>query len=288
MTNYTVFSYADQERPTLPPRPQNSNKKTFGRVLCLCGCEGMAGAAYLAAKAAYRTGAGLVELCTPAVNRPVLQTLIPEAVVTVYDESNFRDRLTEALERADAAVIGCGLGQSALSSSVLAFALRHKTVPAVLDADGLNLLAKHPALWGYAKGDLLTPHPLELSRLTGRSVEDLLADEESSAYETARRFQAVCVLKTHRTAVSDGGDRLYRNQTGNSGMATGGSGDVLAGILGGLLAQRKHLDRSPLELAALGVYLHGMAGDLAADALGEYSVMASDLLAHLPQAMKQI
>lgn len=285
----TLFSYGADSLPALPQRPQRSNKGSFGRVLCVCGSEGMAGAAYFAAKAAYRTGAGLVEMFTPAVNRPVLQTLLPEAIVTAYEEESWKERLADCLSRADALVIGCGLGQTEHARRVLSHTLRHRReIPTVIDADGLNLLSRHPVLMEYAKGAILTPHLLELSRLCGKGVEEIQKDIPASSFEFSRKNGVICVLKDHETAVSDGGGRVYQNTTGNSGMATGGSGDVLAGMIGGLLAQGQNRTLSPFVLATLAVYLHGLAGDLAAEELGEHSVMASDLLATIPDAMKKI
>ena len=284
---YSLFTYGADALSLLPPRPARSHKGTFGRVLCVCGSRGMCGAAYLAAAAAYRVGAGLVRILTVRENLPVLQTLLPEAIVTVYDDESPEPQvLADAADWADVLVIGCGLGVSVASRRVLSYLLRYCDKPKVLDADALNLLARNPSLMKYARGAILTPHPLELSRLTGQAPEALLADSAASAYAFAKGHGVVCVLKEHRTAVSDGSSRLYRNETGNSGMATGGSGDVLAGILGGLLAQCRNEDLTPLELAALGVWLHGTAGDLAARELGEYSLMASDLLRYLPYVLR--
>lgn len=284
MTPFSLFSYTKDHLSLLPPRPERSNKRTFGRVLCICGSEGMAGAAFLAGKAAYRTGAGLVEIFTPAVNRPILQTLLPEAIVTSYEPDGWEAPLSEALERADAIVIGCGLGQSEQARRILAFTLRHASLPTVIDADGLNLLAKHPCLIKHAQGAVLTPHPLEMSRLCGRSVENILADPPACAYEFAKTHGVICVLKDHETAVSDGSPSVYLNKSGNSGMATGGSGDVLAGMIGGLLGQSHLAPLSRFKIATLAVYLHGLAGDLVAKQTSPYSLMAGDL----PDAIGQV
>ena len=286
MPPYTLFSYSDDTLPSLPPRPERSHKGTFGKVLCVCGSEGMCGAAYFAAKAAYRTGAGLVRILTVRENLPVLQSLIPEALVSVYDKDSPNLGLAEdAAAWADVLVMGCGLGTTPAARSLLFHLLRHSDKPKILDADALNLLARSPALLPYVKGAVLTPHAVEMARLTGRSPEELLADPAESAYCLSVQTNAVCLLKDHRTAVSNGSSRVYLNTTGNSGMATGGSGDVLAGILGGLLAQRDNGELSTFDLTCLGVYLHGLCGDLAATRLGEYSVMAQDLIEELPHAL---
>ncbi|MBQ9783609.1 MAG: NAD(P)H-hydrate dehydratase [Clostridia bacterium] len=284
---YSVFSYTRDALDMLPPRPEESHKGTFGKVLCVCGSVGMCGAAFFAAKAAYRMGAGLVRILTVRENLPMLQTMLPEAIVSVYDaDQPDMNVIDEAEEWADVLVIGCGLGISPVSRTLLARLLRSSQTPKILDADALNLLARNPSLLKYAKGAILTPHPLEMARLTGRSLEEIQADPEIIAYEFAKKHALICVLKQHRTVVTDGGERLYRNNTGNSGMATGGSGDVLAGMLGGLLAQCRTGELPLFSVATLGVYLHGLCGDVAARELGEYSLMASDLLIALPKILR--
>jgi NAD(P)H-hydrate epimerase len=155
----------------------------------------------------------------------------------------------------------------------------------VLDADALNLLSRNPSLKKYARGAVITPHAKEMERLSGISVADILSSPEKVAFEYSREHSLICVLKDHRTVVTDG-EKLYKNTTGNSGMATGGSGDVLAGVIGGLLAQKHNGRASLFQLAALGVYLHGLAGDLGAKELGEYSIMASDIIDALPKILK--
>lgn len=284
---FSVVDWQAEEAKRLPLRPQESNKGTFGRVLCVCGSLGMCGAAYLAAKAAYRVGAGLVRILTVEENRTVLQTLLPEAIVTTYDAENpDLARIEDAAAWADVLVIGCGLGVTRTSRTLLSHLLRTSQKPKVLDADALNLLSRNPSLLKYTAHAILTPHPMEMARLCGRSVEEVLACSEEIAHEFAEKHGAICVLKRHRTLTADGRGSVYRNTTGNSGMATGGSGDVLAGMLGGLMAQLRDGELSLAELAATGVLLHGMSGDLAARELGEHAVMASDLLDALPAVMK--
>lgn len=283
---YTNFSYTERDLSALPPRPQASHKGTFGRVLCICGSVGMSGAAYFAAKAAYRMGAGLVRILTAEENRAVLQTLLPEAIVTSHAPAD-SEQLQEAIAWADVLVVGCGLGVSAASRACLSDTLRLRgEKPLVLDADGLNLLARNPSFLPYIRGAVLTPHIGEMARLCAVGEQEILADPSSVAYAFAKRHGVICVLKSHRTVVSDGGARLYVNRSGNSGMATGGSGDVLAGMLGGLLAQAKHGTAGTMELACLGVYLHGLCGDAAARRQSEYAVMASDLLDSLPPLLR--
>ena len=286
------FSYDTGELSIMPKREADGNKGAFGRILCVCGSEGMAGAAYLAAKAAYRSGAGLVEVLTHRVNLPIIQTLIPEAVVSVYDEDYQRDTILSCVERADAIVIGCGLSQSVLARNVLSDVLRARgeNIPLVIDADALNLLSRNRSLLKYAKGAVITPHVAEMSRLCGRSIEEIKADKEQTAKDFAEKYSLVCVLKDHVSVVSDGGEEVYINKRGNSGMATGGSGDVLAGIIGAILCQASKRSEKidMLSLASLGVYIHSFAGDLAASEIGEYSVMASDIIESIPKVLKRV
>lgn len=289
MNSSSFISYTEKDLERLPPRPERSHKGTFGRVACLCGSCGMAGAAYLAAYAAYRTGAGLVEIITPESSRTILQTLLPEAIVTTYDDEDPDLRtITASVARADALVIGCGLGTSAASACVLETALTYATAPAVVDADALNLIAKRPHLRPLLCGKIITPHVGEASRLFRIPTEELLSDISAYAARFANHLDCVCVLKDHHTIVAAPNQPLYKNTSGNSGMATGGSGDVLAGIIGGLLAQQKNLAApDPYLAATLGVYIHGLCGDCAAACLSEYSVMASDLIEALPEILRK-
>jgi|LSQX01.2.fsa_nt_gb hydroxyethylthiazole kinase-like uncharacterized protein yjeF len=272
----------------LPKRPAESNKKTFGRVLAVCGSYGMSGAAYLCAKAAYRSGCGLVEILTAEENRVILQTSLPEATVTCYkSDSPDYDTILSAASRADAIALGCGLGKNPAAHMVTERLLSAAAVPLVIDADALNIISEEPRLWGLIHAPVvITPHPAEMSRISRLDIDTILEDTTKAAADFAAERGVVCVLKTHSTAVTDG-SRIYINTTGNSGMATGGSGDVLAGIIASLLAQQK--GRQPLlETAALGVYIHGLAGDGAAESLGEHSVMASDIINFLPGTIKKI
>ena len=287
MNDFSTYSYTHADLGRLPYRPDNSNKGTFGRVLCVCGSYGMAGAAYFAAKSALRSGAGLVEVLTVRENLPIIQTLLPEAIVTVYDSNELDvDLVSAAMSRATVIVCGCGLGITQTSRKLLATVLRQSSVPTVLDADALNLISKNPSLIKYAKDCIITPHPGEMSRLTGLSVDEILAAPENVCRDFAKMRELVCVLKTHATAVSDGSDKVYINTSGNHGMATAGSGDVLAGIIGGILAQDGQRKLTRTESAALGVYVHGLAGDVAAQRTGKRSLIASDIIDALPLVLK--
>ena len=288
MNTYTHFSFDSFPTDILPKRKERSSKGDFGKVLCVCGSVGMAGAAYLCAKSAYRTGAGLVEIFTPEENRTVLQASLPEAIITAYNSENAAELLLSSLEKADCVAAGCGLSVTPLSRKILSTLLHNidtKVKPLILDADALNLISKNPSFLKYIKGAIITPHALEFSRLTGNSVKDVLDRPDALAHEYAQKHSLICVLKDHNTVVSDGSDRLYINNTGNSGMATAGSGDVLCGILAGLVAQAR---AASLDITSLGVYIHGLCGDISARRLSEYSLMASDLIDALPLMFNSI
>ena len=285
---HPIYSSTQKDLNMLMPKRQSvSHKGTYGRLLCVCGSTGMCGAAYLSAKAAYRTGAGLVRILTPKENLIPLQTSLPEAIVTVYDSSAPDPHtILSAVEWADAIVIGCGLSTLTGARRVLGTVLRVSDKPTVIDADALNIISENPSLKKYLKGAIITPHLLEMSRLCDRSVAEIDADREAAAYAFSVDTGAVCVLKSHKTCVSDGSEKIYVNDKGNSGMATGGSGDVLAGIIGGVLAQNRDHTLSLTAAAELGVYIHSAAGDMAAAELGEYSLMASDIIDAIPKVLK--
>lgn len=258
-------------------RDPYSNKGTYGRVVIFAGSRGMSGAAVLAARAAYRAGAGLVEVVTEESNRVILQVAVPEAIVTTACEDT-----EAALRRADTVVIGCGIGQSGEAKQMLTQVLRYckevRRVPLVIDADGLNLIAADPALWELVpQGAVLTPHPGEMARLCGCAVSEIVGDLCGYALAIAKKHEVVCVLKDACTVVA-AGPRMFYPICGNNGMATGGSGDVLAGILGAVIsANRDAFGEDPGLYAAIGSSIHAMAGNHAARETGEHGLMASDI-----------
>ena len=268
-------------RPVLRRDPY-SNKGTYGRVVVIAGCRGMSGAATLAARAAYRTGVGLCEVVTDESNRVILQTTVPEAIVSTYEQEADLSAVDTALARADSIVIGCGLGQSALSLAVLRRALKYccetRPVPLVIDADALNLLSVYPELWESVPANaVLTPHPGEMARLCGCTVSEIVDDLHGYARKLANEHGIVCVLKDACTVVAEKG-RMFYPICGNNGMATGGSGDVLAGILGAVFAARR--DEFVMDagyFATIGASIHAMAGNHAVRKTGEHGLMASDI-----------
>lgn len=266
----------------LPTRKAFGNKGTFGKACLMAGSRNMAGAAYLSGKAAAITGTGLVRVVTEGCNREILQTLFPEAVLTT-EEMLSEETLVNALSWADAAGIGPGLSTGEAAEKELACVLTQAKIPLVLDADALNILSKHPD-W-LKKGDtpkILTPHMGEMVRLSGHSMEELKQKPLELAAAYAKEHEVILVLKDARTVVTDG-ERIVLNTTGNNGMATGGSGDVLTGIITGLLAQ----GMAPFEAAVSGVYLHGLAGDRAAENTGVRGMLSTDLLKELPGVLKE-
>ena len=278
-----IFSYGISDLARIPARPVRSNKGTFGRVLVVGGSVGMSGAAYFAAKAAYRTGAGLVQIMTPEPNRVIYQTSLPEALLALYDPASPDvGAIKNAVCRATCVAVGMGLGTSDTAVTVLRGVLESVTSPLILDADALNILSLYPELWSLVpRGTVITPHPAEMSRISGLTIDTVCADIPTVAAEFAAQRSVICALKDARTAVSDG-ERVMINTSGNSGMASGGSGDVLDGVIAALMAQ----GCSPFDAASLGVYVHGLAGDRASALLSEYSVMASDIIDAIPHVLK--
>lgn len=266
----------------LPKRKPDSHKGDYGRVLMVTGSNGMAGAAYLSAKAAYLSGAGLVQIYTPQENRVIVQQLLPEAIVCTYAKYD-EEILGGLLDWADVVCLGCGLGRSKSASEIVEGVIRLSKKPCVIDADGLNILAENP--WFMKEGGgsvILTPHMKEMARLLGCSV----AEVKKAPFEKVRDFTnkkgVVCVLKDARTIVSEKNRQIFLNTAGNNAMAKAGSGDVLSGVITGLLAQ----GLKPYEGAVCGVYVHALGGDEAKALKGSYSVMAEDLLTGIGVCLK--
>jgi NAD(P)H-hydrate epimerase len=268
-----VFCFGSEDLRRIPARMAYSNKGTYGKVLLIAGSEGMSGAAYLAGLASYRSGCGLVRIFTPGCNRQVMQTQLPEAIVTAWEMNLLQEQLKQALAWADVVGIGPGFGTGEIQREILEAVLRTWKGALVIDADGLNLLAKDLTLLHETKAKVIvTPHIGEMSRLQSVPKETILSDLIGTAKAFAEAHQVVCVLKDARTIVSDG-SQVMVNTSGNSGMAVGGAGDVLTGVICGLLAQ----GMAPFDAAALGVYLHGLSGDAACRRHGAYGMIARDI-----------
>ena len=268
----------------LPDRDPWAHKGCFGKILLLCGSRGFTGAAALAARAALRTGAGLVFLGVPESIYGIEAVKLDEPIVFPLPEEDGKlsaaaiPQILHRLPQMDAVLIGPGLGQSDGVFAVVKAVLEHFSGPVVVDADGINVLSTHrDLLRERVSPTIVTPHDVEFARLGGVITED----RASSAAAAARDLGAIVLLKGHRTVISDGAE-CYCNRTGNPGMAVGGSGDVLSGIIVSLLGQ----GLSPIVAAACGAWLHGAAGDLCAKDLGQYGMLPSDMVEALPRLLK--
>lgn len=267
----------------LPNRADDAHKGDCGKLLLLCGAKGYTGAAYLAAMGALRSGAGLIFLGVPESIYQIEATKLNEPVVFPLPDREGKlseDAIPEILDRVsrvDAVLIGPGLGQSEGVFQVVKAVLEHAFCPVVLDADGINVMAAHKdILRGRTRPTILTPHAGEFARLGGRS-----GDRRSAAEEMAREIGCIVLLKGHNTVITDG-NTTYINPTGNPGMAVGGSGDVLSGIIVSLLG----MEISPLKAAACGAWIHGAAGDICAAEIGQYGMLPTDMVNVLPRLLK--
>ncbi|MFL6198090.1 MAG: NAD(P)H-hydrate dehydratase [Thermoanaerobaculia bacterium] len=271
----------------LPERKPGTHKGDYGHVLILAGSPGKAGAAILAARAAVRSGAGLVTAAVPASILDVVDLGSIESMTLPLPDLSL-ERVLEAAEGKSVLAMGPGLGQEKETAEAVRRIALEVPLPLVLDADGINAFAPPagtaPELAGRSAETVLTPHPGELGRLLGIPTSEVQADRIAAARRAAAEAEAVVVLKGYRTLVATPGGEVHVNPTGNPGMATGGTGDVLTGLIAGLLAQ----GLGALDAARLGVYLHGLAGDLAAARTGEAALAAGDLLTYLPAAFLEV
>jgi NAD(P)H-hydrate epimerase len=277
-----------EEVPRLPKRADDGHKGLYGTVLVVGGARGMSGAPGLAGAAALRAGAGLIRVCSAAEVQPTVASYEPSYLT--YPLENDADGhilfeparavLSRFLESADVLAIGPGLGQSPGLRELLRWVVESVELPTVIDADGLNnLVGQTDLLQSLKRPVVITPHPGEFARLTGRTIAEVQADRENQAVALAQADHLVVVLKGARTVVTDG-ERVYLNTTGNPGMATGGTGDVLTGTIAALIGQ----GLPAFEAAQLGVYAHGLAGDIARDQSGEVGMIAGDLVEGLADA----
>ena len=268
----------------LPKRSCYAHKGDMGRLLLLCGSRGYTGAAALAAMAALRSGAGLVYLGVPETIYEIEATKLTEPIVIALDDSNGMlaiqaiDSIDKLLSNMDVVLIGPGIGISEDTQQVVKHVLETFSGPVVLDADGITLMKSHKNVLRDRTGPtILTPHEGEFCRFTGMPINNRVTDAEN----LAKSLGCVLVLKGHETVITDG-NTVYINQTGNPGMAVGGSGDVLAGVITALIGQ----GIPSLEAAAVGAWLHGAAGDICAKEIGQYGMLPSDMLQVLPRLMK--
>lgn len=289
-SDYNV-SVVDEDfvRKALPERDRFANKYTFGRCLSVCGSYGMAGAAILAAKAAYRSGVGLVDLILPSKIYPIVANEIPEAVFMPSNSRNYlthkdTDKIIKRASLADAMLIGCGLSRNSGTEYAVKEILKEVTIPTVIDADGINALIDSIEILERTDWEkVITPHMGEMARLIGISAKEIQKDFINIAAEFAVKHNVCVVLKGAVTVVATPDKNLYLNfLCGNSGMAVGGSGDVLAGIICALISSGISIDKA----SAAAVYIHARAGDIAAQHLSQRSLIPSDIIDALPCLFK--
>lgn len=272
-----------------PKRPQDSHKGSFGHILNISGSKSYTGAAILSSLSALKVGAGYVTLATVENSANIIHSFSPDIPTISLKQtengmisSDNTNSVINLSQNYDIISIGSGLGQDEETVRFVTEFVKQNTKPIVIDADGLNSISKSE-IEKIGGKSIITPHPKELSRLIKVPVEIIQSNREFYAAETAKSLETVVVLKGHNTIVTDG-ENIYTNETGCSALAKAGSGDVLTGMITGLFAQMKN----PLSAAVLGVYLHGLTGDIAAKSLTEYSVLASELLTFIPNAIKEI
>lgn len=275
----------------MPLRPDDANKGVMGTMLNISGSYTMAGACVLSSLAALKSGVGLLKVALPQSIYPIVASCVHEAVfVPVSDKKadtvdvSSLDYLLDISKNSNSVLLGCGLRCCENTIEFVKKFLPACTTPVLVDADGLNALSMNIDILKDVKTDvILTPHPKEFSRLTKLSVEEILKDREAVAQAFAKEYGVTLVLKGKDTIVANS-EKTFVNHTGNSGMAKGGSGDVLSGIIASLVAQRV----DAFDAACIGVYVHGLAGDLAAEKLSKTAMLPSDIISFLPQVFKKI
>ena len=279
-------------KPEFLPRQKDSHKGTYGTALIVCGSYGMAGAAIMAISAALKSGVGIVKAAVPESVYPIITAAVPEAVCIPLPDfkkgikfcKKTKYEISKALKTCTAVLFGCGCAETKHSAKLLKFILKNSQAPVTVDAGGINLLAEHINYCGLAKSPLIiTPHIGEMARLVKKSTAEISESPANTALEFSQKYNTITVLKSSNTVVAQNRN-VYINTIGNPGMATGGSGDVLAGITVGLLAQKGDVLTSVLN----AVYVHSAAGDSAACDLGEISLTPTDIINRLPQIYKSL
>ncbi len=287
-----LLDHEELDLNLLPPRPAQTHKGDYGHLLILAGSPGKTGAAAMVSQGALRTGTGLVTVGIPASLNPILEVKLTEAMTeplpdatTGYLSPDSSRRIIQLLNGKTALALGPGISTQPDVQELLLGLIPMAKVPLVVDADGITALASRPEVLKACKGPvILTPHPGEMARLVGRTTQEIQTDRIGAAREFATAYNCIVVLKGNRTVIASPQGEVYINPTGNPGMASGGTGDVLTGMVGGFLAQ----GLPPLEAAKWGVYLHGLAGDIAAQKVGEISLIASDIIEQLPCVLKEV
>ncbi len=265
----------------LSDRKNDSNKGDFGKVLVIAGSDGMSGAAYFSSKAALRMGAGLVKIFTTEGNKNILQTNIPEAIITTYNSYD-ENLLQRELDWSTECIIGPGIGTDDTAERITKYVIKNYSKPIIIDADALNIISNDISVLDNDNDNIIvTPHLGEMSRLTGMSIDDIKNDTEGCA--THFKTNVITILKSASTVTAIPGGKVCLNTSGNNGMSTGGSGDVLTGIIAGLIAN----NIPPRIAGGLGVYIHGLAGDMALLNSSEHYVIASDIIDMLKPVLRE-
>lgn len=286
-----VLTHTIEDLHQIPKRMAYSHKGTYGKILVMAGTKNMAGAALFSAKAAYRTGAGLVKVLTVEENRSVIQEKLPEAILATYDSKwasnepgEWKEYIQNQTEWADVIILGPGLGMEECSRTLVEAVLEYAYVPIILDADAINLAARYPYLKSFfTENMILTPHLSECARLIGKTVDEIREDLIGTAREVAEQYHVTCVLKDAATVIVRKDGKVFVNSSGSPSMAKGGSGDVLCGVIAGLLG----LGMDECDAASLGVYVHGLAGESAAKNVGTHSVLAGELADHIGEVINE-
>lgn len=263
----------------LSKRPKDANKGTFGKVLVVAGSENYPGAAYLACAACYRVGAGLVSLATEEIVKIIVSRKLPEVIFLSPD------KVVGNVNKYDVLLVGPGLGQSDQATKVVGGLLNNNLPISVIDGDALNILSKKGEWWKKLGSEVvLTPHPGEMARLTGLTIKKIQSDRINVAQYYVRKWKKIVVLKGANTVVASPAGQAFLSPFANPVLATAGTGDVLSGIIAGMLAQ----GLKSLEAASVGVYIHGMAGEMISKKVGDAGMLASDLLPMLPKVIKNL
>ena len=273
----------------LPKRSENTHKGSYGRVVIIAGSRGMTGAPYLASKSALRAGTGLVYCLIPEILEYIMSIKLTEVIIKpIFDRSTGHfvkesiDSILDEIENVDAIALGPGMGVGGERVELVSKIIEKSNVPMVIDADGINCISKYPEMLNHKKSPvILTPHSGEIARLLKKDIKEIESNRKYYSQYISEKYDVFVVLKGHNTIVTSSQGELYINNTGNPGMATAGSGDVLTGIIASLLGQ----NLSPFDAAKLGVYLHGLSGDIAKDQRGEFGIIATDILEAIPYAI---
>lgn len=286
-----ILTTKDTVKTLIPVRSADANKYSVGSLICICGSNGYAGAAILSLRSALRAGVGFVRCVLPKSIYPIVSSAVPEAVFTVMNDSENGTLKAESIkdilrlaDRADAMLIGCGMGCNEDTRKIVSAVLENCSLPVLLDADGINCVSKHINSLRETRCDIVvTPHEKEMERLCKMPVSEICKNREQCAVSFSDRYGVVTVLKGKDTLIASPNSEVFVNPTGNSGLATLGSGDVLSGIIASLMAQ----GAKTRDAAVSGVYLHGLSADICRDKLTVYSMLPSDVIDNLHLAIKE-